>query len=415
MTLSFHAGLAPGYGEGPGAQPATPATPATRATRARERDQGPREQVCGVILAGSHHWGEGTFERFLRGPLVPVAQTPVICYSLGWLRAAGVKQAVVCANSATPAVRRYLQCGERLSIDLRYFEEHQPRGPAGCVRDAMRLSAAQTFVVCEGSLVPTVDLGALLDAHERSGSGATVVVEMERRRRAVGDGASVRMPGGVWVFDRRMLATVPDHGFFDIKQGLLDRLYDHGERVSMFEVAGRSPRVMDFATYGSVSRWLIGRAAEKPEFLGHLHERQGEGVRHVSAHVGAGARLIGPVMLGPRAQVHSGAIVVGPTTIGADSVIHAGAIISRSFVWERCVVRHNAIVDASVLADDSVVHSGERLVSTARVVDTSVVPSAPPAYSYPPAVRAPREVGISSGRLADRVALAGIDYGQAHA
>ena len=68
-----------------------------------------------------------------------------------------------------------------------------------CVRDAARLSSARTFVVCEGALVPSLDLAAVLDAHERSGAPATVVVETDRRRHAVGS-EQYRLPGGVYVF-----------------------------------------------------------------------------------------------------------------------------------------------------------------------------------------------------------------------
>lgn len=340
--------------------------------------EAPHEEVCGIVLAGSYHWGDGSFGRMLRGPLLPVAQLPLICYPLRWLRAHGVQQVTICANSSTPAVRDYLGAGASLSMELQYFEDDEPRGPAGCVRDAVRLSSADTFVVTEGALVPSFDLGALLDAHKRSGAGATVAVEMDRRRHAVG-GPPHRLPGGVYVFDRSVLATIPERGFHDIKQGLLERLYTEGARVLMHEMPGISPRVLDYSTYTSVSRWLIARAVERQDSLAG-YRRVGEGLQHPSAEVDGRAQLIGPVIVGPRARIDADAVLVGPTTIGADSVVESGAVVSRSIVWERCRVGSGAVVDAALLADDARVEAGEQLFSESRILGATRAPSDPPVF-----------------------------------
>jgi NDP-sugar pyrophosphorylase family protein len=360
----------------------------------------PGADVCGIVLAGSYHWGDGDFERMLRGLLLAVAQTPLICYPLRWLRTNGVREATICANSGTPAVRGYLGNGDRLSMELSYFEDHEPRGPAGCVRDAARLSTARTLVVCEGALVPSLDLSEVLDAHERSGAPATVVVETDRRRHAVRS-EQYRLPGGVYVFDREVAASIPERGFQDIKQGLLDRLYTNGERVLTHEVAGISPRVLDYPTYTSVSRWLIGRAIERPDFLA-AHVHVGEGLHHPTAEVDPTAQLIGPVLVGPRARIEAGAVVVGPTSIGADSVVERGALVCRSILLERCVVGSDAAVDAALLADDAVVAAGERIFSESRIMSQTTAPSDPPTFASPDPVRVPASFALPFARPAGR-------------
>ena len=362
--------------------------------------EAPHEQVCGIVLAGSYHWGDDSFGRMLRGPLLPVAQLPLICYPLRWLRTHGVQNVTICANSSTPAVRDYLGAGVSLSMELQYFEDHEPRGPAGCVRDAVHMSSAETFVVAEGALVPSFDLGALLDAHKRSGASATVAVETDRRRHAVGS-APHRLPGGVYVFDRSVLTTIPDRGFQDIKQGLLDRLYTEGSRVLMHEMPGISPRVLDYSTYTSVSRWLTARAVERPESLAG-YRRVGEGLHHPSAEVDESAQLIGPVIVGPRARVEADAVLVGPTTIGADSVVESGAVVSRSIVWERCHVESGAVVDAALLADDARVGAGEQLFSESRILGVTRAPSDPPVCSAPDQIHVPADFSLPFHRPSTR-------------
>ena len=96
----------------------------------------PRTDASGIVLAGVHRWGESEFERLLPRPLLPVAESPLICYALRWLRDGGVRAATICANSESRFVRHCLKDGSEYGLDIRYFEDLTPRGPAGCVRDA---------------------------------------------------------------------------------------------------------------------------------------------------------------------------------------------------------------------------------------------------------------------------------------
>ncbi len=328
--------------------------------------------VCGIVLAGTHHWGDGVFERVLRGPLLPVAHTPLIRYPLQWLCDAGVESAVLCANSATASLRAVLGNGSQMDIALDYFEDQQPRGPAGCARDAALMTSAHTFIVIEGTIIPTLDFDAMLAAHHAAGAVATVVVEFDRRRRGMVSGVR-REPAGIYVFARSALESVAEHGYQDIKEGLLGRLNAAGKKVAMHEVRGLSAKVLDYSSYAAVSRWLVSRVIERPAFL-TAYERVGEGLHHPSARVHPSARLVGPVLLGEGVSIGENAVVVGPASIGANSTLGADALVSRSFIWDDCVIGDGAIVDSSVLADRCIVVPGDRLRSVTQLPDHSSVP-----------------------------------------
>ena len=341
----------------------------------RSRSDGDLDGVCGIVLAGTHHWGDGVFERVLRGPLLPVAHTPLIKYPLQWLRDAGIGSAVLCANSSTPSLRAVLGDGTSMRIALDYFEDPEPRGPAGCARDAVAMSKAHTFVVIEGTIVPTLDFDAMLTAHRQSGAAATVVVEFDRRRRGMASGVR-RQPAGIYVFERAALESVAEHGYQDIKEGLLGRLNASGAHVAMHEVHGLSAKVLDYSSYAAVSRWLVSRSIERPALLSH-YVRQGEGMHHPTAVVHPSARLVGPVLLAQGVRVEADAVIVGPASIGERSVVSARALVSRSFIWDDCMVGEDAIVDSSVLADRCVVLSGDRLRSVTQVPDQFSAPERP--------------------------------------
>ena len=89
------------------------------------------------------------------------------------------------------------------------------------MRDAASVDEASTFVVADGSTIPTVDLKELVLNHQASGAAATVVVHSESR----GSGnPGLQVPAGIYIFERRALDAVPARGFFDIKEHLIPRL-----------------------------------------------------------------------------------------------------------------------------------------------------------------------------------------------
>jgi mannose-1-phosphate guanylyltransferase len=343
-------------------------------------------RLCGIVLAGSYHWGDTAFEKTFRGPMLPVAQTPIISYPLHWLRTGGIREAVVCANSATEPVRKYLGDGSRMGMDLKYFEDHIPRGPAGCVRDAIGLSDADVFVIVEGALIPSLDMSALIASHVASGAAVTVVAEIERRRIL----EATRQPplsGGIYVFNRSVLADIPDRGYQDIKEGLLALLYAKRVRVLPFEMQGLTPRVLDYATYAGVSRWLIARSIQGSAFLSH-YRKIGDRLQHPTAVVDEESRIIGPVIVGPRARVERGALVVGPTTIGAGSHIATGALVSRSLIWEGVSVGAGAAVDCCLLADRTSVGENEQLYASVEILGSPRKIAAKPEHEFAGSARA---------------------------
>jgi mannose-1-phosphate guanylyltransferase len=242
-------------------------------------------------------------------------------------------------------------------------------------------------------------------------------------------------PGGIYVFERHVLERVSAAGFQDIKQGLLERLYAHGEKVAVHEVSGLSPRVLDFHSYASVSSWLITSAvsrraaAREQEMLGAAldslwldgagdelspvdapltrefsawrglsrHEPAADGrsfvpfaeweqvedaLVHPTATVHPSARLIGPVLVGPYACVEADAVVVGPTSLGAGTVVEADAVIARSELLARVRVGSGAQVDGSVVADGVVV-APQRHVAGAVLTGPTRIPSTPVAAPTP--------------------------------
>ena len=319
-------------------------------------------QTAGIVLVGTHPWTHSSFDKLVPRPLLPIAHRPLMWYALSWLRDGGIQDVAVCANRETQILESRLHRHVPAGIRVSYHEDSMPRGAAGAVRDAVAANDAEVFVVTDGTAIPDVVLSDLLQAHRTSRAAATVVVHAE----PTGNGQSIQVPTGIYVFNRAVLDFVPATGFCDIKETLIPALHRAGVRVSPYSVASASPRVLDASTYLAVNEWMVERLAtpgNEPDGYvltdGCLFHRE--------ATIAPDAVFVGPVLVGPGAQVESGAVVVGPSSIGREATVEAGALVSRSAIWRRCVIQENAVLDRCIVGDDAVVAPGTQAFQQIRM------------------------------------------------
>lgn len=308
-----------------------------------------------VVLAGVHSWGCSELERVVPRLMMPVVGRPLVGHCLAWLRDGGISRVGICANSDTPVLRRWLRAGSELRLEVDYYEDVMPRGPAGCMCDAMAFDDAEHFLVVDGTLVPRLDLARIVSFHLESGSALTVVAEPS----GVSEKGERRLaPVGVYVCARRVLEHIPERGYQDIKESLIPKLRSAGERVTACVVeAGSAPRVNSLASYLAVSKWELTRLVSR-EVCSADYVVRGQAWIHRSARVATSARFVGPVLVEAGSGVDEGAIVVGPTVVGPGCRLETGATVCRSVLWSDCLVEQGARLDHCVLADGAVVAAG---------------------------------------------------------
>jgi NDP-sugar pyrophosphorylase family protein len=345
------------------------ATSFTKTSEANHMSSGKTvfNHTTGILLAGTHSWANSAFDSLIARTLLPVANHPLIWYGLSWLHREGIGEVAVCGNRETRLLQARLSRHVPHGMTVSYHEDPMPRGAAGSARDAASATAAQTFVVTDGTAIPSVDLSELLLKHHTSGACVTVVVHSETRRYGQ---PVVNVPSGIYVFSRRALEAAPLHGFCDIKEGLIPQLYAAGERIVAFEAAAAIPRVLDASTYMAVNEWVVEQLVrDGVEDNGYV--KSGSGLVHRDAFVAGDAALVGPVLVGPGARVMSGAVVVGPTSIGREATIACGAMVSRSAVWRRSTIGKDASADRCIVADDAVVDAGTQTLRGVVIADRS--------------------------------------------
>lgn len=313
--------------------------------------------LTAIVLAGGYRSTERAFAGLLPRPLMPVALVPLVGHVLRWLQAADITRFHVCTNGYARAIDARLAGALAEPARLSYVEDPTPRGPAGCARDAALQTDGEIFVVVDGSMIPAVDLDAVLAHHLDADAAMTAVVHEETGGRA-GSGPRIA-PAGIYMFGRRALEAVSSAGFQDIKEHLIPALRRRHERVSAFVATDISPRVIDAETYLAVNHWAIEQIPTRPaRFAAADSVVVGQVAAHPSASVHPRAQIIGPAVLGPGVAVGPYATLVGPVSLGANTVVGPRSVVSRSVVWDNCTIGENAFVDHALVASDVKVERG---------------------------------------------------------
>jgi NDP-sugar pyrophosphorylase family protein len=147
---------------------------------------------------------------------------------------------------------------------------------------------------------------------------------------------------------------VPERGFCDIKENLIPQLHRTQQAVTTFTVDHQSPRVLDASSYRAVNEWMIDHLITT-RTVPEGYVLSGSCLFHREAVIARDATFVGPVLVGPGAQIASGAVLVGPTSVGRDAVVGPEVLVSRSAIWRRSVLQEQVVADRCILADGSIV------------------------------------------------------------
>jgi NDP-sugar pyrophosphorylase family protein len=311
-----------------------------------------------IVLAGNFRWEANAFDAILPRPLMPVVNTPLICFALDWLSRGGVTAMTICVNSEAELFRRCLGDGSALGIELDYFEDHVPRGPAGCARDAAQLHPADLHVVMDATVIPRFNLTDLLNEHRRCDGLMTVVAD-----RAAIERDARRTPAGIYVMHTAAFEYIADTGYQDIKESLIPKLHVAGQRVRAYSPRRGCLRVAGLHSYLSTNSIVLSE-------LSRMRPPEGYEVRsgcliHQTAGIDAGVVLLGPALIGAGTTIERGSVVVGPTAIGSRCAVGAQTVIGRSVVWDDSTVFKGARISRCVVGGGQILHSATTPIESA--------------------------------------------------
>src|SRR5690349_3413335 len=109
-------------------------------------------------------------------PMVPIANRPVLEYTLANLCRHGITDVVLNLHNHPDLIRGYFKEGAPWGLRIRYSYEPKLLGTAGGVKNVESFLNRGTFLVLSGDGLSSANLSGLVDFHRRHRSIATMGV-----------------------------------------------------------------------------------------------------------------------------------------------------------------------------------------------------------------------------------------------
>ncbi len=204
-----------------------------------------------IILAGGKGTRLAPYTKVLPKPLMPIGEMPILEILLRQIKRAGIHEAVITVGHLAGLLQAFFQDGKRLGMDITYSFEELPLGTAGPLSLVPGLE--ETFLVANGDVLTTLDLGDLIAFHKKCASAATIATHLRTIHVDLGviqfDGGQdivgylekptyeFQVSMGIYIFEPRVLKYVDYNQYLDFPDLVL-RLIAGGERVVGYHFDG---------------------------------------------------------------------------------------------------------------------------------------------------------------------------------
>jgi NDP-sugar pyrophosphorylase family protein len=285
----------------------------------------------GVILAaglGTRLWPL-TADRAKAA--IPFLGRPLIAYSIDYLRRFGINDIIINLHHQSRSIREAISQYPADQVKITFSEEPEILGTAGALDKVRHLLEDEPFVVVNGKIITTIDLGPVIDAHRARGALATLVlqpntrwerfsiVEIDSSQRIIRFGGFPQPSEGrtepplmfvsIQVIDPGIFHYIPRGVFSHTVTDAYPKAMADGELILGSVATG------EWYEFSTLERYLNISL----EFLG----RQG--------------------------QTHF---------CGTDSVIESGASVTESVIWRRARICAGARVHQCIVGDDVIIPPG---------------------------------------------------------
>ncbi len=323
----------------------------------RPAEDGPMKAV---IMAG----GEGTRLRPLTSnqpkPMLPMANIPMMEHVVNLLRQHGFEDIVVTVAFMANAIRTYFGDGSEFGVRMVYATESTPLGTAGSVRNA-KDELDERFLVISGDVLTDIDLGTVLDFHDRHGGLATLALKAVENPLEFGivitseDGSIERfLEKPTW---GQVFSDTINTGIYVLEPEIFDFIPE-GQVVDFSGDSFPAALAAGKGLFGCVADELLGGRGDAggvPQVPSGHPGRQGPG-RHRGVPAPAGD--LGGQGGGDRPQRRAR----GPAVIGDNCVVGPGARLGQYCTLGRNVrIGDNAVIERSVVHDNTYLGSGVRI------------------------------------------------------
>ncbi|MHB9149388.1 MAG: sugar phosphate nucleotidyltransferase [Thermoleophilia bacterium] len=323
-------------------------------------------------------------------PMVPIAGRPALDHILDLLRRHGVTEVVINLHHFPDVIRDYFGDGSPMGMSIRWAYEEELLGTAGGVKNNQSFLGGGPFLVMSGDSLTDVDLTEVIAAHRSTGGIATlvskqvadtsqygvVVVDEDRRIRgfqekpAPQDALSDLCNCGIYLFEPAIFEHIPADTFYDFGRQVFNDLLVKDVPFHTHPTADYWSDVGNLEDYrqGNFDA-LAGRvrveSAGREVRSGGPGEEDGTAIRvGEGVEIARSAQIKGPVLVGDGCSIAADVVIEGPVVLGDGTTVGPESVVSRSILWERCVIETGCEVEGSVFAQRVRCEAGARVRSS---------------------------------------------------
>jgi mannose-1-phosphate guanylyltransferase len=304
-------------------------------------------------------------------PMVPVLDRPVMEHILDLIDRHSFDGTIANLHYFPDTIREYF--GERIS----YSFEQELLGTAGGVRACREFFGDEPFLVISGDALTDIDLSAFAKRHREAGGIATLVVKRVPDTREYGvvlhdrDG---RITGfqekpqpdealsdlgncGIYMFDPRIFDYFPETPFVDWAKDVYPALLESDVPFYIHELS---------EYWNDVGSLAELRQGTFDALQGKLHlQMQGEELRPGLTVVGASplredTDVEGAVWIGRDVQVGAGVRLMGPIVLGDGATVGDGAQLRESIVFPGTELAAGSILIGAIAGHGGILQSLRR-------------------------------------------------------
>ncbi|MBI3012812.1 MAG: NDP-sugar synthase [Elusimicrobia bacterium] len=322
--------------------------------------------------------GEGTRLRpltyTLPKPMVPVANRPVLEYTLLNLKRHGIREVVINLGYQSNVIQSYFGDGSRYGILIHYSPEKNLLGTAGGVKKAeniFRNDSDSDFLVTSGDSLTDINFTSLLRFHRKKRAAATIALKKVESRfeygvtllnkkdeitnfiekPSWGEIYSNRVNTGIYVFQKEILKRIPSGKFYDFGRQLLPQLI-RTEKACGFEFKEYWTDIGTLAEYKQAQTIVLNKGIRTRPDAPEVRPNVWVGK---NCRMERGVRLHAPCFIGNDCFLGKNAIIGAHTIVGHRSQIGSGSVLSQSILWDGVKVGAGARLDRCIIGKDATV------------------------------------------------------------
>lgn len=128
-----------------------------------------------VILAGGKGARLGEFTKDLPKPMLKIGEKPVLQHQIELLKKNNISEVIILVNYLKDSIINFFGSGEKWGVSISYYEETEPLGTAGGIREIENL-LGNDFLVIYGDVMINMDFRRLIAFHHQMKSQCTLVL-----------------------------------------------------------------------------------------------------------------------------------------------------------------------------------------------------------------------------------------------